>query len=82
MGPNTPLSFKNTKPGQAIKPGTSLRVLGVGDSITVGFLSDSDGGDGNGYRLKLRDDLANRVVFAGTETMGGTMPDGYFVSMS
>ncbi|KZL63616.1 gdsl-like lipase acylhydrolase [Colletotrichum incanum] len=83
MGSNAPLSFKNTKPGRAIKPGTSLRILGVGDSITVGFLSDIDGGDGNGYRLKLRDDLSkDRVVFAGTETMGGTMPDGYFAAWS
>ncbi|KAK1987063.1 GDSL-like Lipase/Acylhydrolase [Colletotrichum cereale] len=78
-----PLSFRHTKPGQAIKPGTTLRILGVGDSITVGYLSDIDGGDGNGYRLKLRDDLSkDHVVFSGTETMGGTMPGGYFAAWS
>ncbi|OLN97153.1 putative endoglucanase X 1 [Colletotrichum chlorophyti] len=80
MGPKAPLKFAGTKPGRAVKPGTTLRILGVGDSITVGFLSDQDGGDGNGYRLKLREDLSrDRVVFAGTESMGGTMSDGYFV---
>ncbi|KAK2010708.1 GDSL-like Lipase/Acylhydrolase [Colletotrichum eremochloae] len=80
---SSPLSFKHTKPGQAIKPGTTLRILGVGDSITVGYLSDIDGGDGNGYRLKLRDDLSkDHVVFSGTETMNGTMPGGYFAAWS
>ncbi|EFQ28945.1 GDSL-like Lipase/Acylhydrolase [Colletotrichum graminicola M1.001] len=80
---SSPLSFKYTKPGQEIKPGTTLRILGVGDSITVGFLSDIDGGDGNGYRLKLRDNLSkDRVVFSGTETMNGTMPGNYFAAWS
>lgn len=32
-----------------------FRILCLGDSITVGFLSDNDDGDGNGYRLELRD---------------------------
>ncbi|CCF38214.1 GDSL-like Lipase/Acylhydrolase [Colletotrichum higginsianum] len=83
MVSNDPLRFKGSKPGQAIKPGTTLRILCVGDSITVGFLSDMDGGDGNGYRLKLLDDLSkDEVVFAGTETMNGTMPGGYFAAWS
>jgi hypothetical protein len=34
-----------------------LRILCLGDSITVGYLSDHDDGDGNGYRLELRDKL-------------------------
>ncbi|KAK2053351.1 GDSL-like Lipase/Acylhydrolase [Colletotrichum caudatum] len=83
MAFSAPLSFKYTKPGQAIKPGTTLRILGVGDSITVGYLSDMDGGDGNGYRLKLRDNLPkDQVVFSGTETMKGTMHGGYFAAWS
>jgi hypothetical protein len=54
------LQFKNTTPGQTVKSGTELRILCVGDSITVGFRSDKDGGDGNGYRLQLRDDLYSK----------------------
>ncbi|KND92820.1 hypothetical protein TOPH_02696 [Tolypocladium ophioglossoides CBS 100239] len=65
--------------GKAIKQGTELRILCAGDSITLGTLSDTDGGDGNGYRLQLRDDLSkDRVTFAGTVTTDGTMSDGYF----
>lgn len=55
-----PMTFKNTPPGKAVKPGTELRILPVGDSITYGFLSDLDGGDGNGYRLRLREDLSSK----------------------
>lgn len=74
--------YKGAKPGKAVKPGTELRVLCVGDSITVGFLSDQDGGDGNGYRLRLLDDLSqDQIVYAGTES-GGTMKDGYFAAWS
>ncbi|KAI8316014.1 Multidomain esterase [Colletotrichum sp. SAR11_59] len=81
MEARSPLKFKGTKPGQAIKPGTNLRILGVGDSITVGFLSDLDGGDGNGYRMKLRQNLSNdRVSFIGTESVRGTIPDNYFAA--
>lgn len=53
--------YKGTKPGNAVKPGTELRVLCVGDSITVGFLSEQDGGDGNGYRLRLLDNLSRKT---------------------
>ncbi|KAK1517628.1 GDSL-like Lipase/Acylhydrolase [Colletotrichum costaricense] len=99
MASHAPLKFKGIRPGQGVKPGTTLRILGVGDSITVGFLSDIEGGDGNGYRLKLREDLSSgsvlfyesrdiiltnpqedRVVFAGTETMHGTMREGYYAA--
>ncbi|KAK1497899.1 hypothetical protein CABS01_10877 [Colletotrichum abscissum] len=77
------LTFKGVAPGQAVKPGTKLRILGVGDSITVGFLSERDGGDGNGYRLKLQQDLSkDEVVFVGTESAGGTMSGGYFAAWS
>ncbi|KAJ4415694.1 hypothetical protein N0V82_007187 [Gnomoniopsis sp. IMI 355080] len=52
------LSYTGVDPGGAVKPGTELRIPCVGDSITVGFLSGQDGGDGNGYRLQLRNDLS------------------------
>ncbi|KAL6856682.1 carbohydrate esterase family 3 protein [Trichoderma novae-zelandiae] len=80
--PVIPLRLINTAPGKPIKPGTELRILTVGDSITYGFLSDQDGGDGNGYRLRLRQDLSkDKVVFAGTETSPtGNMTDGYFAA--
>lgn len=54
------LKYKGTKPGKQIKPGTKLRILPVGDSITVGFLSATDGGDGNGYRKQMRDDIFSK----------------------
>lgn len=60
LTPPFPLIFKNTPPGKAIKRETELRILPVGDSITYGFLSDQDGGDGNGYRLRLREDLSSK----------------------
>lgn len=53
--------YKGTRPGRAVKPGTELRILCVGDSITVGFLSEQDGGDGNGYRLRLLDNLSRKT---------------------
>jgi hypothetical protein len=45
--------------GQAVKPGTKLRILGIGDSITVGYPND---GDGNGYRLQLMNDLSRKQL--------------------
>jgi hypothetical protein len=49
------LNYKATAPGTgaAVKPGTTLRILCLGDSITVGFGSRW----GNGYREQLRRDL-------------------------
>ncbi|PNP41723.1 hypothetical protein TGAMA5MH_06316 [Trichoderma gamsii] len=77
------LHYGNSAPGVRVKPGTELRILCVGDSITVGFLSDKNGGDGNGYRLELRNDLSrDKVDFAGTETSDGSMSDGYFAAWS
>ncbi|KAF6821435.1 bkrf1 encodes ebna-1 protein [Colletotrichum musicola] len=76
-----PLKFRAAKPGRAVKPGTILRILGVGDSITVGFLSDLEGGDGNGYRFSLRQNLSkDDVVFSGTESVRGTIPDNFFAA--
>lgn len=49
-----PLEYSSTPAGQVIKDGVKLRILPVGDSITVGFLSS----DGNGYRLKLDENLS------------------------
>ncbi|OAA72425.1 lipolytic protein G-D-S-L family [Cordyceps fumosorosea ARSEF 2679] len=75
------LQFRGTPAGKQIANGVKLRILPVGDSITVGFLSDV-GGDGDGYRRQLRNDLfRNRVVFAGTES-SGTMDDGYYAAWS
>jgi len=54
LPPAIPVQYRNTAPGVAVKTGTKLRILPVGDSITVGWLGD----DGNGYRKQLRDDLS------------------------
>lgn len=82
QAPANPLKLVNTAPGKPIKPGTELRILPIGDSITYGFLSDQGGGDGNGYRLRLRQLLSkDKVVFAGTETSPtGNMTDGFFAA--
>jgi hypothetical protein len=53
-----PLETIGVAPGKGVKPGTELRILGVGDSITVGYRSDENGGDGNSYRGELLDDLS------------------------
>ncbi|KAK7422803.1 hypothetical protein QQX98_001364 [Neonectria punicea] len=80
MAQAKPLSIKNVSPVKAVKPGTTLRILCVGDSITYGYLSEQDGGDGNGYRLQLRKDLSkDKVVFAGTRSVG-TMENGNFAA--
>ncbi|KAH6892569.1 carbohydrate esterase family 3 protein [Thelonectria olida] len=79
LGPG-PLNRTNVSPGTPVKPGTELRILPLGDSITQGWLSDEDGGDGNGYRLQLRQDLSeDEVVFAGTEVRG-SMYDAWFAA--
>ncbi|KAH8710509.1 putative endoglucanase X [Beauveria bassiana] len=54
---DTVMDFRNTPPGRKIESGVELRILPVGDSITVGFGSEF-GGDGDGYRRQLRDDLS------------------------
>ncbi|PMB68952.1 putative endoglucanase X [Beauveria bassiana] len=54
---DTVMEFRNTPPGRKIESGVELRILPVGDSITVGFGSEI-GGDGDGYRRQLRDDLS------------------------
>lgn len=58
---DTILQFKSTPAGQKIANGLDLRILPVGDSITVGFGSEI-GGDGDGYRRQLRDDLSGTVL--------------------
>lgn len=49
-GPSSPTAT----PGTSVKPGTELRILPLGDSITWGYRSS----DGNGYRLELFNDLS------------------------
>ena len=56
------LNYKETEAGESVKKGTKLRILPVGDSITVGYLSDRNGGDGNGYRGQLKKDLSGRNI--------------------
>ncbi|EWZ92362.1 hypothetical protein FOWG_07509 [Fusarium oxysporum f. sp. lycopersici MN25] len=59
-----------------------LRILCVGDSITEGWGSDANGGDGNGYRLSLAKHLSReKVVFAGTRHKG-SMEDSYYAAWS
>ena len=57
LPPGNPLQYGSTAPGVAVKKGTKLRILPVGDSITVGHLGD----DLNGYRKQLRDDLSGNL---------------------
>jgi len=55
------LEYKGREPGGPVKPGTELRILCVGDSITVGYPNDiGPGADGNGYRLELRNSLSRK----------------------
>jgi hypothetical protein len=56
------LRYKKTNAGKEIAGGTKLRILPVGDSITVGFLSHENGGDGDGYRRQLRDSLSSKLI--------------------
>jgi hypothetical protein len=50
------LTYKGTPSGKAVQGGVKLRILAVGDSITVGF---GQGADGNGYREQLRNNLSS-----------------------
>ncbi|KAL5347504.1 hypothetical protein ACLOAV_007816 [Pseudogymnoascus australis] len=78
LPPGLPLQYASTAPGVAVTNGIKLRILPVGDSITVGWLGD----DHNGYGKQLRSDLsADKVVFAGTERYG-SMDDPYFAAWS
>ena len=53
----------------------NLRILPIGDSITVGFGSK----DGNGYRLYLRNDILSKgafnIDFIGTQVSGDNNDD-------
>ncbi|OLN85387.1 putative endoglucanase X 2 [Colletotrichum chlorophyti] len=72
------LKYKDTPLHQIIKENVQLRILPVGDSITVGYLSS----DGNGYRLKLQQNLfPNDLAFVGTET-SGDMNNGNYAAWS
>ena len=50
-------------------PGTELRILPLGDSITDGFASS----DGNGYRIGLQEDLSGSKVLYVGDKRAGTM---------
>ncbi|KAK2731716.1 bkrf1 encodes ebna-1 protein [Colletotrichum kahawae] len=52
------LNYTGAAAGQVIKDGVELRILPVGDSVTVGYLST----DGNGYRLKLQENLSGESI--------------------
>ncbi|KAF5017527.1 hypothetical protein F66182_10528 [Fusarium sp. NRRL 66182] len=74
------LTHGATPAGRAVQNGVKLRILPVGDSITVGT---GKGADGNGYRKRLKQDLSeNEVVFAGTQKYTGDLKDGYFAAWS
>lgn len=59
------LNRTDVSPGTAVKSGTELRILCVGDSITAGRRSGGsvNGGLGNGYRLQLREDLLSEIFW-------------------
>ena len=61
----------NSAMGTDVDPGTELRILPLGDSITYGFQST----DGNGYRLRLQEDLSgSKLLFVGDpQRQGGNM---------
>ncbi|KAF4988664.1 hypothetical protein FGRMN_9631 [Fusarium graminum] len=76
------LNYTGSGLDQTLELGVSLRILCVGDSITEGWGSDAEGGDGNGYRLSLATHLSGEhVVFAGTRH-GGSMKDSYHAAWS
>ena len=57
--------------GTDVAPGTELRILPLGDSITYGIQST----DGNGYRLRLQEDLSgSKLLYVGDpQRQGGNM---------
>ncbi|KAK2039688.1 family 3 carbohydrate esterase, partial [Colletotrichum somersetense] len=79
-GGNGVLQYLKTDAGRPVKNGIKLRILPAGDSVTAGSGSSRNGGDGDGYRRRLRDNLSgNDVVFTGT-VKGGTRGDGYYAA--
>lgn len=52
------LRYKTTGPGKEVQKGAKLRILPVGDLITVRFLNERNRGNGNGYRGQLYRDLS------------------------
>ncbi|KAH7006558.1 SGNH hydrolase-type esterase domain-containing protein [Fusarium venenatum] len=74
------LKYKKSKGGKEVQGGTKLRILTVGDSITVGFRGSNHNGEG-GYRNQLKEDLSeNKVAYAGTESSG--VSGDYFAAWS
>ncbi|KAM0282114.1 hypothetical protein ACHAQH_003154 [Verticillium albo-atrum] len=72
-----PLEYSSAPTGEIIKADTELRVLCVGDSITVGDGSS----DWNGYRGELKALLSeNNELFYAGDQQKGTLPDGYFAA--
>jgi lysophospholipase L1-like esterase len=53
------LNYTNTYLDDSPRIEAPLRILCVGDSITEGAGSSSNGGDGNGYRLSLAEHLSS-----------------------
>lgn len=70
-GPTTYLTHQGAKTGELIQNGVKLRILPVGDSITYGRHEAGDGGDGNGYRGRLKEHLTRKtqgLLHAGLQT--------------
>lgn len=56
-----------------VAPGVELRVMPLGDSITFGFKSS----DGNGYRLRLEQDLSGSNLLYVGSVQSGNMADNF-----
>jgi lysophospholipase L1-like esterase len=52
------LNYSSAAPGTPVKPGTKLRILCIGDSITVGVGSSH----GNAWRARLRENLSSKMT--------------------
>jgi hypothetical protein len=63
------LRYKHTQPSRQVQEDTELRILPIGDSITVGFLSDTHGGDGDGCRRQLIPGIVNQRKDAGKHVL-------------
>ncbi|KAM0323916.1 hypothetical protein ACHAQA_008497 [Verticillium albo-atrum] len=73
-----PLQYSSAPTGEVIKADTELRILCVGDSITVGDGSS----DWNGYRGYLKAQLSENDIFFAGDEQRGLLPDGYFAAWS